>query len=793
MQGGREQQRLVHIRGAKALSHGRILSPNTLWKSCYVWCFCRIYSRQTPSSVSLAQTPLGFQITTDHVGALSSPGMNPPLAVKWSVIVGGTASYPIITGGKVFVIGGGYSSGLFYALDEQTGDIIWAQPSPPNYHGWVGAAYDNGVLFVVPRYTPGFNTGAMFAFSAADGHLIWSTTLPGQYGFSSAPTASNGVVYTGGAGSGGTVYAVRESDGTLLWTASVENGDSSAPAVTSDGVYVSYVCPQTYKFNPMTGQQIWHYSGGCEGGGGESAAVYKGLVYVRDVYDYPTDGISLSAANGLFIGGFNSQYSPAFWQNTAFYTEPDALTAVDLSSGQTLWTALPKAGENYSCAPIVVNGVVYAGTSSGNLYGVASDTGNNMFSLNLGQPISCSGYFSTPLAGMSAGDGLLVVPAGSEVVALQFGAWQFVPVPPCRLVDTRPQDGGSGPIQGGTSQNFTPPQLGGCNIPATAAAYSLNVTVVPAGPLGYLTIWPAGENRPLLFSTLNSVDGRVKANAAIVPAGTNGAVSVYVTNTTNVVLDIDGYFAPATSSSLAFYPLPPCRVADTRDPKQTAGLGPPYLSGGVERDFPILGATTCNIPNTAQAYSLNFTAVPHEPLGYLTTWPAGQPRPDVSTLNSITGVVVANAAIVRGGDGGDVSVYATNDIDLVIDINGYFAAPGQGGLSLYTVAPCRVLDTRNGNGQFVGRLPVNVVGSVCAPSNTAQAYVLNATVVPAGPLGYLTLWPDCEGRPGVSTLNAIDGAITSNMAIVPTNNGSIDAFATNPTQLILDISSYFGP
>src|SRR5271157_3535133 len=48
MQGGREQQRLVHIRGAKALSHGRILTPYTLWKSCYVWCFCRIYSRQTP-------------------------------------------------------------------------------------------------------------------------------------------------------------------------------------------------------------------------------------------------------------------------------------------------------------------------------------------------------------------------------------------------------------------------------------------------------------------------------------------------------------------------------------------------------------------------------------------------------------------------------------------------------------------------------------------------------------------------------------------------------------------------
>jgi hypothetical protein len=31
------------------------------------------------------------------------------------------------------------------------------------------------------------------------------------------------------------------------------------------------------------------------------------------------------------------------------------------------------------------------------------------------------------------------------------------------------------------------------------------------------------------------------------------------------------------------------------------------------------------------------------------------------------------------------------------------------------------------------------------------------------------------------------------MAIVPTANGSIDAFSSNSTQLILDLSSYFAP
>jgi hypothetical protein len=90
-------------------------------------------------------------------------------------------------------------------------------------------------------------------------------------------------------------------------------------------------------------------------------------------------------------------------------------------------------------------------------------------------------------------------------------------------------------------------------------------------------------------------------------------------------------------------------------------------------------------------------------------------------------------------------------------------------------------------------LTVNVVGSACAPSVTAEAFVFNGTVVPRGGLGYLTLWPDGQLQPLASTLNAIDGAITSNMAIVPTTNGSIDAYASGMTHLILDISGYFAP
>jgi hypothetical protein len=186
------------------------------------------------------------------------------------------------------------------------------------------------------------------------------------------------------------------------------------------------------------------------------------------------------------------------------------------------------------------------------------------------------------------------------------------------------------------------------------------------------------------------------------------------------------------------------------------------------------------------------TSIPHSWLGYLTVWAAGQTQPFVSTLNS-PGVVTANAAIVPAGSNGSIAVYVTNDIDLAIDVNGYFAPSGAGGLSFYRFTPCRVLDTRLGNGLFNGTLPVNVSGSACNIPTAQGAYVLNATVVPPGPLWYLTLWPNGTAMPVVSTLNSDDGQITSNMAIVPTTNGTINAYATNPTQLILDISGYFAP
>ncbi|MDX1982859.1 MAG: PQQ-dependent sugar dehydrogenase [Bryobacteraceae bacterium] len=125
------------------------------------------------------------------------------------------------------------------------------------------------------------------------------------------------------------------------------------------------------------------------------------------------------------------------------------------------------------------------------------------------------------------------------------GPLAFVPITPCRLVDTRPGQGIGGdfgpPALVGGRVRVIPSPAGRCDIPATASAYSFNVTVVPRGALGYLTIWPAGRAQPLV-STLNSLDGRIVANAAMIGAGAAGAVQVFATDATDLIVDVNGFF-----------------------------------------------------------------------------------------------------------------------------------------------------------------------------------------------------------------------------------------------------------
>ncbi len=493
-------------------------------------------------------------------------------------------------------------------------------------------------------------------------------------------------------------------------------------------------------------------------------------------------------------------------QVVGYATNSAGGTEAFLYSGGTMTDLGTLPGFSSAAVAINNNGQVVGRLSQPNptnpgqqvLAGAFLASGGQLYDLNTlapaGQELGAARVF-VEATGIND-SGAIVANSAHSAYLLMPAAGQFVPVTPCRVADTRTGPGPfGGPwLVGGTTRTFAIPQSA-CGIPATAAAYSINVTVVPHGPLQYLTVWPAGQTQPGV-STLNSMQGDVVANAALVAAGQSGGVSVYATDATDVILDIDGYF---DSTGNAFYPVQPCRVADTRG---AAGpLGAPSLAAGTSRYLPVL-SSGCGLPAAATAYSMNVTVVPHGLLEYLTIWPGGQPQPFVSTLNSFTGKVVANAAVVPSGGNGDTEVYVTNPTDLVLDVNGYFAPPGSsGGLTFYAISPCRLADTRQANGPFGGpeltagsTRSFTIPDSACSIPASAAAYAMNVTVVPSGPLGFLTAWPAGSLQPNVSTLNSWDGTVVANAAIVPAGTGgAVNVYVNGATHVILDINGYFAP
>jgi outer membrane protein assembly factor BamB len=397
---------------------GRI--SHTLLAVLFIFVALPVFSQ---TAATQPDQSVAYQINPQHTGSIATKTLFPPLAIRWTVNLNATVGYALIAEGKVFVLAGDSNANpvSLYALEGATGTILWGPVLiPEGAYFWAAAAYDNGKIFVVPDQDRNTGEGAIYAFNASTGAQIWTANLPEQYLFNSAPTALGGGVFTGGAGEGGTVYAVRESDGSVVWTAPVANGNDSSPVVTSTGVYVSYVCPQVYRFNPYSGQLIWNNNPGCDGGGGSTPALYNGSLYVLDSLEGGYNGLILDADTGATQGYFNSEATPAFYEGVGIYVETNLVTAFNTKTNATLWTAQPSIGDSYSSPAVIVNGVVYVGTAEGNLLGYAGNTGKLVEQLNVGGPIEAFDYgdYTNPLGGLSAAEGLLVVPAGNLFVAM---------------------------------------------------------------------------------------------------------------------------------------------------------------------------------------------------------------------------------------------------------------------------------------------------------------------------------------------------------------------------------------
>ena len=133
--------------------------------------------------------------------------------------------------------------------------------------------------------------------------------------------------------------------------------------------------------------------------------------------------------------------------------------------------------------------------------------------------------------------------------------------------------------------------------------------------------------------------------------------------------------AAGSTSGLVFIAITPCRVMDTRGQGgsgKTGRFGPPSLVASQARVVPV-PLSNCGVP-VAAAYSMNFISVTPlgQAVGWVAAWQDDTAWPGTVVLNALQGGIVDNSAIVPAGADGGIQVLATDNCDLVIDMNGYY-------------------------------------------------------------------------------------------------------------------------
>ena len=245
------------------------------------------------------------------------------------------------------------------------------------------------------------------------------------------------------------------------------------------------------------------------------------------------------------------------------------------------------------------------------------------------------------------------------------GGVTFVPKnPPARVLDTRTSTGGHlGKI--GSGETFALQVSGVAGVPADATAVIVNVTGVNQTNSTHVDVFP---DQPTGTSTLNLDGTSLRSNVTAVAIGPDGKIRIHnFSGSVNVIVDLQGWFVPTGGSRFVALD-PTTRILDTRS---GIGLHLGELQGG--ETIQVQASKLYGVPYDATAVAFNLTIAGPSAQTFLTTWPAGLPRPTTSNVNLLEGQVVPNAAVVGTGTNGMVSLFNNSGTTrAVADIYGYF-------------------------------------------------------------------------------------------------------------------------
>jgi hypothetical protein len=258
---------------------------------------------------------------------------------------------------------------------------------------------------------------------------------------------------------------------------------------------------------------------------------------------------------------------------------------------------------------------------------------------------------------VSASVHLVVDVAGVFVpVDAAVSAGRFRATAPSRLLDTRATR------SRGTDDLVIPLPPG---VPSYVSALAISVTIVDASQPAYLTVHPVGTPRPTA-SIVNTDDLHPTRAVTVLTPVSSGGLIVHRSATTDVLVDISGWFTgPGTEPGTdgLFVSEAPRRAWDSRSTND-----PIHANGTVERQL-LTAQMLAAFP--AAAVVMNVTAIDSTAPGFVSAFPAGTTRPEVSMLNVSWRRPIASMTVVGTSDRG-VSFFASVGAHISVDVAGAF-------------------------------------------------------------------------------------------------------------------------
>jgi hypothetical protein len=282
----------------------------------------------------------------------------------------------------------------------------------------------------------------------------------------------------------------------------------------------------------------------------------------------------------------------------------------------------------------------------------------------------------------------------------------YHPVDPIRLLDTRSANGLSGKLSAGKPRTFQITGRGGAsNIPAGATAVTANVTIVNSSAASSVYLGPSEIAHPAT-ATINFNRNDVTAfgsTISISETGTMSATYMAASGTTDLVIDVTGYFTPDTSGD-TYHPLTPARLLDTRSKNGLSGK----FTANKPRTFTVRGHG--GVPSNAVAVTGNLTVTDATGGWAVYLGPTPLVKPIASTINFVKGQTRANSLTVPLSSSGTLSATflasGKSTIDLVFDVTGFYTADLTGAKYVPITTPVYILNTGSGIGSS-GKIAAN--------------------------------------------------------------------------------------